>query len=286
MSNLDWCRTATGAKPCTIGVLVFVLLILIGTLGCRRIDHTNGYPFPENSPCPRDVIVSELNDGSIRFCGDINPASVGAAIEHLERSSNKRLIIDSIGGSTQDAIVLAQYIRENEIDVFVNLVCLSACSQFLVISAPRVAFRDASIVGFHDTQYATNIILGSKSISAGMIEEADSELAFYRSVGVDDSLSTRPLASLNPECIVNRMQYAGSGRLLVKMKGTYIMPDQESFARYYNGTMLTDWPSREAVERELLERYRGKLNVLYDEFNTGELALLPDCEIVDSTSAQ
>ena len=227
-----------------------------------------------------------MNDGSIRFCGDINPASVGAAIEHLERSSNKRLIIDSIGGSTQDAIVLAQYIRENEIDVFVNLVCLSACSQFLVISAPRVAFRDASIVGFHDTQYATNIILGSKSISAGMIEEADSELAFYRSVGVDDSLSTRPLASLNPECIENRVEYAVSGRLLVKMKNQYIMPDRESFARFYHGTMLTDWPSREAVERELMERYRGKLSVVYDEFDVDELAQLPDCEELDPTGSK
>jgi hypothetical protein len=231
--------------------------------------------------------VSELADNSVRFCGDINAASVAEAIEHLERSSNKRLVIDSTGGSSEDAIELAYYIHENEVDVFVNLVCLSACSQFLVISAPRVAFRSTSIVGFHDTQYATNTIVGPQSIRAEMIAEADSELAFYRSIGVDESLSTRPLASLNPECIVNRADYALSGgRLLVKMRGTYIMPGPESFERYYNGMMLTDWPSREVVEREIVERYRGKLNVVYDEFNSNKLALLPDCTIVESTSAQ
>lgn len=283
MSSLDWDQTARGAKLCSSGIFALALLLAMSTLACERNDRSDGYPFPESSPCPSGLIVSELQDGSIRFCGDINAASVMAAIGHLERASNKRLVIDSTGGSTKDAMVLAQYIRENKIDVFVNLVCLSACSQFLVISAPRVAFRDASIVGFHDTQYATNIILGSKSIVAGMIEEADSELAFYRSVGVDDSLSTRPIASLNPECIENRAEYAVSGRLLVKMKKQYIMPGRESFARFYHGTMLTDWPSREAVERELMERYRGKLSVVYDEFDADELAQLPDCEELDPT---
>lgn len=281
MFNLNWCQTFRGVKSCVPVFFPLASLMVVIIAACGRVDRLDEYPFPESSPCPGGVVVSELADNSVRFCGDINAASVAAAIEKLERSPNKRLVIDSMGGSTKDAIALAHYIREKEVDVFVNLFCLSACSQYLVVSAPRVAFRSASIVGFHDTQYATNIIIGRQNTRPEMIAEADSEWDFYRSIGVDVSLTTRPLASLNPECIVNRVDYAVSGRLLVKMRGAYIMPGPESFVRYYNGTMLTNWPSREAVEQELLERYRGKLNVVYEEFSSSELTRLPDCKTED-----
>ena len=60
----------------------------------------------------------------------------------------------SKGGISQEAIHAANYIRENEINLFVLGTCTSACAEFLLPAAKTLTFIEEPFIGFHGNTVA------------------------------------------------------------------------------------------------------------------------------------
>lgn len=208
------------------------------------------FPIPQSAPCPPNIVVSVRNN-AVRLCGGISTASVRLAISELEKEQTKSLVIDSFGGETIAAIELGRYLSDNEVSLYVNGICLSACSQFIMVAAPKLYLRQNSIVGFHDSQYATNLIVGEENIRSGMIEEANQEKAFYEDLGVNLSLLTLPMEQLNIDCVVDLDAYKVSGALAVQMSYDFYMPNENYFREVFPGQLNTDWPDLEAARQKI-----------------------------------
>jgi hypothetical protein len=173
---------------------------------------------------------------------------------------------------------LARYLRQQDVELYVNLLCLSACAQYLVLGTNAVSFRPASVVAFHNTQLATNLLSGrSGDADDPMIQLAREEAEFFREIGVPLEFAYAPMATLSPECLLPPSPNQKPGKILVRMKHTYVMPNAASFQAMFRGDLLTPWPQRDAVEAALTGRFKGKLNIDYATFDLTPLTALPGC---------
>jgi hypothetical protein len=64
------------------------------------------------------------------------------------------LKIRSFGGNEEAAIAVAAVVKSRQLRVIVNGACLSACAQYILLSAKSVQVSPGSIVGFHMSSYA------------------------------------------------------------------------------------------------------------------------------------
>ena len=145
----------------------------------------------------------------------------------LSKIDSPKLVIDSVGGDSIAGIELARFVRARRIPVFVNKVCLSSCSQYLLLAAPEVYFRPYSVIGMHDTQVSTNIIADNVSSQATRL--AQIERNFYSELEIDDQILTLPTTALNAKCILNRDECRRSGALRLKAEFDFFVPDEQFF---------------------------------------------------------
>lgn len=205
------------------------------------------YPLRADTPCPSGLAVSIAGPTTLRFCGQINDETVDVTIRALETGYFDTLLIDSFGGFTKAGMRLGRYLNGHDIDLYVDHICMSACSQFVMLGARRVALRATSIVAMHDTQTATNLLTGPRVRSPESDADPTLEAEFYEEIGVPEELLYVPLAQLRASCLVGPLELDGLTGIRIKSQFAYFMPDARYFEEIHPGALLTDWPEREVA---------------------------------------
>lgn len=253
-------------------LLALMLVVLPGAVA-PAYGEASGvtYPIPADAPCPSGRTVTIAGPTTLRFCGIINDETVDLTIRSLETGYFDKLLIDSFGGVTKAAVRLGRYLNGQDIDLYVDGICMSACSQFVMLGARRVALRENSIVAMHDTQMATNLLTGPRLRSPESDADPALEAGFYEEIGVPAEVLYVPLAQLRPSCLAGAVEIDGYTGLRIKTRYTYFMPDARYFKNIYPGLLLTDWPDRKMV----LDRAAG-INARSPEFDLRLVYGYPD----------
>lgn len=227
-----------------------------------------------DGPCRSEL--ESIGEGVVWVCGNFN-SSLISQLMGPQSSHYTVLVVDSLGGDTAEAIRLARYLRETDTDIYVNRVCLSACAQIVAMGARRLHFRSDSIFGMHDSQFATNLMIGGTD-DVERLAEQSLEQHFYAEIGANPQILTVPVTNIFPECIANRDTYGRTGQLEVKSRYDYFMPDEATFLTMYRGNLKTPYPRLDRVEAGFLRsRLSSRTRVNFGQENKVSLAPLPDC---------
>ncbi|MEO1565321.1 MAG: hypothetical protein AAFR92_04235 [Pseudomonadota bacterium] len=259
-----------------IGIASLLLALTVIVSNCSASHYSSDIDSIYRSvsgDCPSEI--SKPRERVIWFCDDVTADSVNKLLGELDQTDI--LVIDSIGGKTTEAIRLAEAIHKLKITVLVNKICLSACAQHIALSANEVYFQKNSIFGMHDSQTATNVIVGG-SIDDVSIREENIERAFYQKMGIDEQTLFSPLNNLKASCIINRKEYISTGEMLLKSKYDYYMPSKTELTSFAPHTTFHSYPNLEDVARSTRSmKIRKVLSINFGVRNTGELTELPDC---------
>lgn len=221
--------------------------------GCQPNSQAQDSEFPVSFTAACNGTIQILDQRTLRFCGETTSENVEMLLRTFNSGDYSALVIDSFGGHTTPAIKLGQFLNRNDVTLFVNHICLSSCAQFVLIGAQRLHLRDNSIVGMHDSQTATNTLVGTENVRSGMAEHAQEEKAFYNQVGAPEWLLIDPLRRTNPRCLVDIEAYKQSGGLRLRSDFDYYIPDRAFMLKAFPGQLMTDWPTLEAVALRLQE---------------------------------
>ncbi|MEM9356264.1 MAG: hypothetical protein AAGB04_08625 [Pseudomonadota bacterium] len=133
----------------------------------------------------------------------------------------ERVTINSYGGDSQVAILIADKLRGLDKPVEVQEFCMSACAQYLMKSSDEIYVHAGTKVAFHHSTYAINQIY---SVFEGlpdqnyMATKASSERSFYERNGVDLRLLTVPLAQLPLQRIIFDTNPDSKGMAIIEWK--------------------------------------------------------------------
>jgi|GEM_PF-5979954 len=105
-----------------IGVLPFVVLAAAAVL--PAISQTQNV---EDVSCSESY---QIDQSHYVFCEDISTESVDKVVS---LGNLKTLTMTSRGGTSIEAIRLANYLNQNNIKLILEEYCLSACAQFLML---------------------------------------------------------------------------------------------------------------------------------------------------------
>lgn len=159
--------------------LLTLVVIILFTVSCSsRATHGE-----QASNVPRQGKV-RLEDGKVNYIGEITKEMNSDLFEIAERNKMSSLYIESPGGEIRYGIELAEWIRDNKIDVYVGRLCGSSCANYVLPAARTVYLSEHSVLFWHGSTYQPNI-------SAAIIRGDDAatltrkaEKNFFTSVGV------------------------------------------------------------------------------------------------------
>jgi hypothetical protein len=97
---------------------------------------------------PSSAKIYKVSDTTISIVGFIGVGSAGA-FAALVDDKVRVVKISSEGGSTQDAITIAEEIERRRLNVLVDGVCLSSCANYIFVAARQKLTKPGSIVAFH-----------------------------------------------------------------------------------------------------------------------------------------
>jgi hypothetical protein len=112
----------------TFKVLVVGLLIAVGSCDERATREPETFHLGQITQNDVDVLLNQLNSGDT-------------------------IIVDSGGGLSNAALLLAQRLSRNDIDVQFEGRCLSACAEFLLVATDRKTISSDLIIGYHHNSH-------------------------------------------------------------------------------------------------------------------------------------
>lgn len=85
------------------------------------------------------------------FDGPISGDSVLEALRVVRNSGAEieKLRITSPGGDVPSGIELGYFVKENNLDVEVDMLCFSACANYVIPAAKTVSIKNGSLIGWH-----------------------------------------------------------------------------------------------------------------------------------------
>ncbi len=253
-------------------LLLAVLSCICAACGGGPADE---FPIRKDAFCNDGATL--VNKSAVWLCGDATADNISDTISMLSTLESPKLVIDTFGGDSIAGIKLARYVHDQKIPVYVNKVCLSSCSQYLLLAAPEVHFRRYSVIVMHDTQASTNIIANYAEPQTAELAQIERE--FYSELGINQQILTLPTVAMHAKCILNREEFKVTGALHLKADLDFFVPDERFFRRFYNGEIKTDYPKRTNVERLIEGSKFGELwRFNYSTPNNVELIPLLDCE--------
>lgn len=93
-------------------------------------------------------------EATARYDGPITPAGAKRILPLLSQPRVGALKIRSFGGSEEAAIAMATIVKSRRLRVIVDGVCMSACAQYILLSARSVRVNPGSVIGFHMSSHA------------------------------------------------------------------------------------------------------------------------------------
>jgi hypothetical protein len=216
----------------------------------------NKFPIGHSEPCPTGRTVSAAPGHTLRICGTINQNVFEQVESKVRKDVVDGLIFDSLGGEIESSIKLAQLVYDYDIDIYVNHLCWSACSQYLLFAAPRIYTRPDSLILMHDTQASTNVLTKKIGVRANNRNLEHMERKMYTLLGVDEGVLFAPTASMSIKCGFFE-NYMMTGAFRVISRYDYAMPSADDAQKLFGDKLQGDWPSEERV-RQKLKSLKGR----------------------------
>ncbi len=273
-----------------IGVLAFVVLAAAAVL--PAISQTQNV---------KDVSCSEsyqIDQSHYVFCEDISTESVDKVVS---LGNLKTLTMTSRGGTSIEAIRLANYLNQNNIKLILEEYCLSACAQFLILGADEVLVDDWTIIGFHHSSISLTARLAKRKLIKNRIENIKKqyiqpEIDFYVKNKIRSDWLWAPDVLLEPTCtnlsLFTIIPIEGKGPSVgYKSKYLFVVPSQE-IIKGLNPNIIfgPNAQSKSAIEkRAKIEPLAADLLLFIDEFpflNEQKFKALADLPLCDDIAGE
>ncbi len=117
----------------------------------------------------------------------------------LDFGGTRFLVLESEGGIVRYSLQMAELIDQHEFIAVVGGVCVSACAQFLFVSANHKVIVDPGFVGIHGGPISTEKIEQmnvDERTKTSLINENDAFRAFYARKGISMDMLTKPPAEV------------------------------------------------------------------------------------------
>ncbi|HEX8579222.1 MAG TPA: hypothetical protein VF655_06465 [Allosphingosinicella sp.] len=204
---------------------------------------------------------------SIKLTGRIDATSLQAFKRGLSPQT-ERLIINSAGGRSPEAMELGSLVRSLGLEVVVDGVCLSACAHFVFIPAKRKRLEPNSVVAFHQTATALSRLLlasGRQDLAAFYLPVAENEQAFYKSAGISTKLLNEPYRELNPICYQEQTGAPQGSEYQTAFfsQTSFYVPALSDLYGFGVGPIQGYWPSSTSDIGKAVARYPRKLNLSF-----------------------
>ena len=233
-----------------IPVLYYAIALIALLAACSPAENSAG-------PSRYDLCnvgVHRTSTGVIRACGPMSPKFV-EAIERELKDGDKEIILTSGGGSTEAAMQLARILHEKDVGVRARQFCLSACSTYVLLTAPRVSIDPYTIVAFHYTGAFNLAVIGSRSglaSGAPALRQVSEEKEFFSDFGLDPELLNRFSMAIEPSCMGMRATPNGGRERFLNYRNAWFIPTPNEAASLFNGKMSGYWPQSKEEAQSIL----------------------------------
>ncbi len=155
-------------------------------------------PRPANRDMPDRLRIEPGGEATLRLTGAIAPGDADRVAEALNGAETAplRVILDSPGGSVQDALNIGRQLREGGVDTEIQEdgICLSACPYMLAGGADR-SVAEGAWVGVHQHYFGENIALPA-FLAVEDIQRGQGEvMAYLLEMGIDPALMSHALVT-------------------------------------------------------------------------------------------
>lgn len=204
----------------------------------------------------------EHQDNEFHICGVISAEVVDKLETLLVENTVTKIVIDSPGGSSIDAVRLVSIANELGIEFHLTGRCASACAQFILMLANDVWVEKDTFIAFHETATAqlevfvrSNLVQDKENFSE-LKKMSELEINAYKNSNVGTEMLIHPFASMGLQCVENLTR--------------------DNSGQYKSFNISARWVSW-TPNRKFLEDTRGSSiggwypNNRYDHFRVGKL---------------
>jgi hypothetical protein len=153
---------------------------------------------PAAADMPSRLFFDTLSSGVVRVTGQVQPGDAARFADWLDSRVERpaRLLLDSPGGSVDDALAIGRRIREAGLETGMegSAVCLSACPYILMGGVARRVEAGAQ-VGVHQHYYGENTMLPAFLAVEDIQRSQADVLSHLIEMGIDPMLMRHSLAT-------------------------------------------------------------------------------------------
>lgn len=265
-------------------VLFFTASTLASCSDSTPDRHLAASPKHTYDLCVRGI--SRTNSGVLRFCDQINDASV-EALKRAVRPTDTQMILTSGGGTTSPAIEMGTLVREMGLEIKVRQFCLSACATYILPATESIVIEPYAIVAFHHT---ASFVADAIADKAGVADDhpsrnlASIERRYFQGLGIESNILDQIATSVEPYCIGYTRQ-GGQRMAVIRFRHEWTVPTPEQLRRLVRGKISGYWPSSGREVQDILSRTLGKESVvvrygwspLMDNQSSAKATPLPTC---------
>lgn len=227
------------------------------------------------------------------FCENISKEAIDRVIE-LDKIDT--LTMTSRGGTSIQAIRLAEHLNDIKAKLILSEYCLSACAQFLMLGVEEVLVDDWTIIGFHHSSISLTARLAKRKLIENRIENIKKqyiqpEIDFYVENKIRSDWLWAPDVLLEPTCtnlsLFTIVPIEGKGPSVgYKSKYLFVVPSQDIIEELNPNIIFSpNAQTRSAIKKRTeTEPLAAELLLFIEEFpfldekEFKALADLPLCE--------
>lgn len=165
--------------------------------GCKNVESGVVYESSLNAICMKGEISEDTRSQFFGLMDFLYSGSSGKS-----PANYPAIVISSPGGFVSPAMDIGDYVTSKGMDVIINDICLSACSQFVFLAGKNKIFLEGAIPAFHGGAIPRSRIEEmdiSRSNKDRLIGENERFYKFYSDRGLDIKMLTQPPKSVGDE---------------------------------------------------------------------------------------
>lgn len=197
-------------------LILLSLSIIAGTLPSfagepeEVVELCTGKLWPEQVKKHGDFPFVSYSGDTMCLAKGIWPEGVNEAVEIVRQGKIKKILISSVGGDADAAMILAEEILKWDIDIYVDGPCFSSCANYIFMAGKRKFILKYGVVAWHG---APRLKENSHPNAKRIVERHH---AFFKRIGVDEEITWKFPCDLktDPEFVESVNSNKGHDRAL------------------------------------------------------------------------